>query len=103
MRTLFRAIANGGPLDGEHQHVDEAAGAGKVLNVSDLFFRYTLDITTDFLLGADIKSLWYAAALLCLLLPPNSLPYLSSPSTPSSVSVSLSAATLTAPQQHAEE
>lgn len=57
METLFRAIANGGPLNGEHQKVDMTGGEGKVVEISDLFFRYTLDVTTDFLLGADIKSL----------------------------------------------
>jgi cytochrome P450 len=57
METLFRAIANGGALDGEQQEVDMEAGNGKVLDISDLFFRYTLDVATDFLLGKDVKSL----------------------------------------------
>ena len=57
MATLFKAIANGGALDGEDQPVDMVAGNGKPLDVSDLFFRYTLDVATDFLLGKDVKSL----------------------------------------------
>ncbi|KAK0617932.1 cytochrome P450 [Bombardia bombarda] len=56
-QVLFRAIANGGALNGEDQHVDMAAGNGKPLDISDLFFRFTLDAATDFLLGKDIKSL----------------------------------------------
>jgi cytochrome P450 len=59
IQTLFRAIANGGPLAGEGQQVDEASVDGKVFDISDLFFRYTLDVTTDFLLGTDVKSLSY--------------------------------------------
>ncbi len=57
MQTLFKAIANGGALDGENQPVDMAAGNGRRVDISDLFFRYTLDAATDFLLGYDVKSL----------------------------------------------
>lgn len=57
MKTLFRAIDNGGPLQGEDQKVEPGAGSGKVLDISELFFRYTLDVTTEFLLGKDTKSL----------------------------------------------
>ncbi|KAL2022693.1 hypothetical protein VTK56DRAFT_4774 [Thermocarpiscus australiensis] len=57
MQTLFRAIANGGALDGENQAVDIEAGNGRVVDISDLFFRYTLDAATEFLLGQDVKSL----------------------------------------------
>ncbi|KAK0731639.1 cytochrome P450 [Lasiosphaeris hirsuta] len=57
MQTLFRAIANGGALDGEDQPVDMAAGNGKPVDISDLFFRFTLDSATEFLLGKDVKSL----------------------------------------------
>lgn len=60
MQTLFRAIANGGALNGEGQHVDLEAGNGKPVDISDLFFRFTLDSATDFLLGKDVKSLRYA-------------------------------------------
>ncbi|KAK3906676.1 cytochrome P450 [Staphylotrichum tortipilum] len=57
MQTLFRAIANGGALNGEDQPVDMEAGNGRPVDISDLFFRYTLDAATDFLLGYDVKSL----------------------------------------------
>ncbi|KAK3989184.1 cytochrome P450 [Cladorrhinum sp. PSN332] len=57
MEILFRAIANGGALDGEDQLVDMEAGNGKPVDISDLFFRFTLDAATDFLLGDDVKSL----------------------------------------------
>ena len=57
IQTLFRAIANGGALDGEDQVVDLAAANGKVLDISELLFRYTLDVATDFLLGQDVKSM----------------------------------------------
>ncbi|KAF3762369.1 cytochrome P450 [Cryphonectria parasitica EP155] len=57
LQTLFKAMANGGALRGEDQHVDMAAVNGKVMDISDLFFRYTLDVATDFLLGKDVKSL----------------------------------------------
>lgn len=55
--TFLRAMANGGPLNGEDQQVDMGAVSGRVMDISDLFFRYTLDVATDFLLGKDVKSL----------------------------------------------
>ncbi|GAW19911.1 hypothetical protein ANO14919_094040 [Xylariales sp. No.14919] len=57
LETLFKAIANGGALDGPYQDVDIEAGNGKPLEISDLFFRYTLDVSTSFLLGKDVQSL----------------------------------------------
>lgn len=57
LETLFKAIANGGALRGERQVVNMDAVNGRVLDISDLFFRYTLDVATDFLLGKDVKSL----------------------------------------------
>ncbi|KAM0242594.1 hypothetical protein ACHAPO_001016 [Fusarium lateritium] len=57
MQTLFKAIANRGPLHGEDQPVPTEGLDGKVLDISDLFFRYTLDVATEFLLGWDVKSL----------------------------------------------
>ncbi|KAG6363310.1 hypothetical protein INS49_008407 [Diaporthe citri] len=57
LEVLFRAMANGGALDGEDQQVDLGAVHGRVVDISDLFFRYTLDVATDFLLGKDVKSL----------------------------------------------
>lgn len=55
--TFFRAMANGGALDGEDQEVNMNAVNGKVIEISDLLFRYSLDVATDFLLGKDVKSL----------------------------------------------
>ncbi|KAK2057795.1 cytochrome P450 [Colletotrichum caudatum] len=57
IQTLFKAIANAGALDGEHQPVNMDAVDGQILDISELFFRYTLDVATDFLLGQDVKSL----------------------------------------------
>ncbi len=57
LETLFKAIANGGALNGEDQEVDVEAGNGRPVEISDLFFRYTLDVATDFLLGKDVQSL----------------------------------------------
>lgn len=57
LEVLFRAMANGGALNGEHQQVELGAVHGRVMDISDLFFRYTLDVATDFLLGKDVKSL----------------------------------------------
>lgn len=57
LETLFKAIANGGALNGPNQEVDLEAGNGKPVDLSDLFFRYTLDVATDYLLGKDVQSL----------------------------------------------
>ncbi|KAI0160334.1 glycoside hydrolase family 20 protein [Xylariaceae sp. FL1272] len=54
---LFQAIANGGPLNGPDQKVDLSAGNGKPLDICDLFFRYTLDVSTSFLLGKGVDSM----------------------------------------------
>ncbi|KAJ3570616.1 hypothetical protein NPX13_g5674 [Xylaria arbuscula] len=57
LETLFKAIANGGALNGPYQHVDLESGNGRPLEISDLFFRYALDVSTSFLLGKDVQSL----------------------------------------------
>ncbi|CAN8099497.1 unnamed protein product [Discula destructiva] len=57
LQTFFKAMANGGALRGEDQPVNMDAVNGRVMDISDLFFRYTLDVATDFLLGKDVKSL----------------------------------------------
>ncbi|KAI0433586.1 cytochrome P450 [Xylaria sp. FL1042] len=57
LETLFKAIANGGALNGPYQDVDIEAGNGRPLEISELFFRYTLDVSTSFLLGKDVQSL----------------------------------------------
>ncbi|KAL7930885.1 cytochrome P450 [Trichoderma chlorosporum] len=57
IQTLFKAMANGGPLEREDQIVDLAHSDGLRVDMKDLFFRYTLDASADFLLGVDFKSL----------------------------------------------
>ncbi|KAL6690339.1 cytochrome P450 [Trichoderma pleuroticola] len=57
VQMLFKAIANGGPLDGENQPVDLSRADGRRVDVKDLLFRFTLDASADFLLGTDFKSL----------------------------------------------
>ncbi|KAI1828079.1 cytochrome P450 [Xylaria intraflava] len=57
LKTLFKAIANGGPLKGSDHSVDIGAGNGKPIEIGDLFFRFTLDVSTSFLLGKDVQSL----------------------------------------------
>ncbi|CAG9939299.1 unnamed protein product [Clonostachys rosea f. rosea IK726] len=57
MKILFRAIDNCGPLSSHDQEVKPGSGNGRVFDISDLFFRYTLDVTTEFLLGKDTMSL----------------------------------------------
>ncbi|KAJ4415106.1 hypothetical protein N0V82_007545 [Gnomoniopsis sp. IMI 355080] len=57
LQTFFKAMANGGALKGDDQQVNMAAVNGRVLDISDLFFRYTLDVATDFLLGKNVNSL----------------------------------------------
>jgi cytochrome P450 len=57
LQTLFKAIANGGALNGPDQNVDIEAGNGRPQDISELFFRYTLDVSTSFLLGKDVQSL----------------------------------------------
>lgn len=64
MKTLFRAIDNGGPLNGEDQFVEPGSGSGQQVDISGLLFRYTLDVTTDFLLGNDTQSLVYECSSL---------------------------------------
>ncbi|KAK6842816.1 cytochrome P450 52A11 [Apiospora arundinis] len=59
LETFFKAMANGEALNGEDQKVDLESGNGKVIEISDLLFRYTLDVATDFLLGLDVKSLTF--------------------------------------------
>ncbi|CAI4216201.1 unnamed protein product [Parascedosporium putredinis] len=56
-QSLFRAIANGGPLNGGGQYVDLEAGDGRKVDVSDLFYRLALDVSTDFLFGYSVDTL----------------------------------------------
>lgn len=62
VQTLFKVIANGGALNGEDQQVDMSNADGRVVDMCDIFFRYTLDVATEFILGSDVKSLTYVSA-----------------------------------------
>lgn len=57
--TFFKCMYNGGALDGRGQKVNMGPNGinGKVFDISDIFFRYTLDVATDFLLGHDVQSM----------------------------------------------
>lgn len=59
VKTLFRVIDNGGPLEGEDQVVEPGSGSGKMIDISAILFRYSLDVATDFLMGKDTQSLSY--------------------------------------------
>ena len=63
IQTLFRAMAHGKALDSKDQVIDMSASAtdGKRFDICDLFFRYTLDVITEFLLGHDVESLRYVS------------------------------------------
>jgi cytochrome P450 len=56
VQILMRAIANGG-VKGMLGVASDNVAQGRVIDVSDLFFRYTLDSATDFLLGSSVDSL----------------------------------------------
>lgn len=56
VQILLRAIANGG-VKGTPGIGTDGVGKGRKVDVSDLFFRYTLDAATDFLLGSSVNSL----------------------------------------------
>ena len=56
VKLLIEAIANGGVAGTPGTAVD-GIGRGRTVDISDLFFRYTLDAATDFLLGGSVDSL----------------------------------------------
>lgn len=56
VQILMTAIANGG-VKGTAGTATDGVGRGREVDVSDLFFRYTLDAATDFLLGSSVDSL----------------------------------------------
>jgi cytochrome P450 len=56
VQVLMEAIANGG-VEGTSGTATDGKGCGRNVDVSDLFFRYTLDSATDFLLGSSVNSL----------------------------------------------
>jgi cytochrome P450 len=56
VQILMTAVANGGVVGAEGTATDGVA-KGREVDISDLFFRYTLDAATDFLLGRSVGSL----------------------------------------------
>jgi cytochrome P450 len=54
VQILIKLIASGGVSDTDRAVTD---GLGQEINVSDMFFRYTLDTAMEFLLGSSIGSL----------------------------------------------
>ena len=56
VQILMRAVANGG-IEGVPGTASDGVGKGRNVDVSDLFFRYTLDAATHFLLGRSVGSL----------------------------------------------
>lgn len=56
VQILLKALANGG-VEGVPGVGGDGVGRGKEVDASDLFFRYTLDAATDFLLGKSVQSL----------------------------------------------
>jgi cytochrome P450 len=56
VQVLMRNIANGG-VPGVAGVGNDNIAQGRVHDLSDLFFRYTLDSATDFLLGHSVNSL----------------------------------------------
>jgi hypothetical protein len=56
VKTLMEAIANGGIVGAPGIAVD-GIGCGRTVDISDMFFRYTLDAATEFLLGRSVGSL----------------------------------------------
>jgi cytochrome P450 len=56
VQILMKAVANGG-VEGTPGIATDGVGRGREVDVSDLFFRYTLDAATHFLLGRSVGSL----------------------------------------------
>lgn len=56
VQVLMNAIANGG-VKGAKGVATDGVARGREVSISDLFFRYTLDSATDFLLGQSVNSL----------------------------------------------
>lgn len=56
VQILMNNIANGG-IKGSPGVANDNIAQGRVLDVSDHFFRYTLDSATEFLLGTSVDSL----------------------------------------------
>jgi hypothetical protein len=68
LQVLFTAMSVGGDAAAtaaaiaarnDGTAVANLSANGRILDMADLFFRYTLDVATDFLLGKDTQSLTY--------------------------------------------
>ncbi|KAL5615363.1 hypothetical protein BROUX41_005411 [Berkeleyomyces rouxiae] len=57
MPTFLDACASGDAVVNGPCDVKPTKAGGRVFDISDLFFRLTLDVTTDFLFGANVNSL----------------------------------------------
>lgn len=57
-QALLRALANGVYPDNESEFVDLSRTDGRKIEIYSLLLRFSFDITADFLLGDNVKSLW---------------------------------------------
>ena len=57
-QNIFRAIENGGPDGADRIPVGGRGVGAKTVDINDIFFRFTLDASTDFLLGKSVDSWW---------------------------------------------
>lgn len=57
-QNLLRAIENGGPDGADRIPVGGSGPGGKTVDISNMFFRLSLDASTDFLLGKSVESWW---------------------------------------------
>ncbi|OTA06438.1 Cytochrome P450 CYP2 subfamily [Trichoderma parareesei] len=71
VQALFKAMANGGPLHGEGQEVDLSRADGRRLDISELFYRYTLDhdIAEAFAEAQRLQNIMVRASRLRWLIP----------------------------------
>ena len=76
MQTVFRFINEESVKRSKSQDIGVPESCVDIVNISDLFSRFTLDVTTEFLLGDDVESL----KLVYTLTPaaPDEVPLLSS-------------------------
>ncbi|MBE3044304.1 cytochrome P450 [Candidatus Bathyarchaeota archaeon] len=57
-QNVFRAIENGQPHGADSVPVGGRGGDGKTVDISNMFFRFALDASTDFLMGKSVNSWW---------------------------------------------
>lgn len=57
-QNLLRAIEHGRPQGADSVPVGGRGGGGKTVDISNMFFRFALDASTDFLLGKSVNSWW---------------------------------------------